>query len=132
MTSKVFKATDRKLLYFTLQNKVASTLYMRKFFLGMCPFNIHSDTPLKNTDYLFSSRCQLQIVFDYGLHLCSLPLFSVGILSGLNLCRFCACCHSLCFNMGINSFISVKHHFVVCLPPLAFANLLCLILCIGH
>ena len=38
--------------------------------------------------------------------LCPLPHLSAGILSGLNLCRFCSCCHNLCLHVSHSAHFS--------------------------
>jgi hypothetical protein len=60
----------------------------------------------------FPSRYQLQIYLrDRTV---STSLFSTGTLSGLNLCRTCACCHvSVCIRpdgSGRHCFLEVLHH----------------------
>lgn len=53
-------------------------------------------TPLKKTDFPSLSSYHLQIASWSGLCLfVHIPLCA-GILSGLNLCRSCVCCHSFC------------------------------------
>lgn len=56
-----------------------------------------SGTPLEKA---FSSKGEVDspsLVVTFGISgSCSLPHFSAGVWSGLNLCRSCACCHSLC------------------------------------
>jgi hypothetical protein len=54
------------------------------------------DTPLNKTDLPFARRCHLQRDSWLGLGIRTLPSLSAGTLSGLDLWKSCACCHSLC------------------------------------
>lgn len=66
--------------------------------MGACPevWLMCPATPYGKTNFFFVSGYHLQIVSWLGLELRPLRLLSDGILFGLNLCRSCIYCHSLC------------------------------------
>ena len=67
------------------------TNYSWAWGLSLSVVDTPSETTLEKTK--FSSADTLLV---RGGSPCLLPPLSTGIPSGLNLCRSCACCHSLC------------------------------------
>jgi hypothetical protein len=74
--------------------------------------NIPSATALEKAFSPLPSRCQLQMAswLETGAP-CPPPRLLAETLSGLNLCRSCACCHSLCEFMSVSALSYLKGHW---------------------
>lgn len=63
---------------------------------GACSgMDIPSDPPLEKLNFPFPSGIITNSFLVRNGTLCPVSLFYAGILSGLNLCSSCACCHNL-------------------------------------
>lgn len=80
---------------------------------------------LEKTDFLSLSRYQLQVTYLLEMRFCDQ---FAGALFDLDLCRSCACCHSLCDFLCIPALLCPKMLFSWSnLPPLALTIFLLLL-----
>jgi hypothetical protein len=77
-----------------------------------------SETLLEKTNFSFMTGCLLDIASGLGMWMCiHLIQISAGTLSGLDLCRPCACCNSLWVHKCISPAVSRRPCFLGVLHP---------------
>ena len=71
------------------------TIYRWERGLALTVVCIPSKTPLDQTKFSCVSSYQLEIASELWMWACVYSALSAGTPSGLDLCRPCACCHSV-------------------------------------